>query len=216
MSDAESVILSAATVSISAGFLAGDALSVGSPQTGIASAYNATTGVLTLSGAASLAAYRRNSSPSPTPLSARHDFEPHDHSGPSTTAINASAPVTSSHVSVSVAPPLLLIPVANPGPDLNIILQNTGGQLALWQVNGVTISTSGLLGPNPGPSWSEMGTGAFFSGDTSDILWQNTSGQISIWETDGNKLIGGGPKSAPIRDQAEAIGAGDFNDDGHS
>ena len=58
VADAAAVSLSAATVSISAGFILGDTLSVGSPQTGIASQYNAATGVLTLSGAASLAAYQ--------------------------------------------------------------------------------------------------------------------------------------------------------------
>ena len=47
-----------ASVSISAGFHAGDTLSVGSPQAGITSSYDAGTGVLTLSGAASLAAYQ--------------------------------------------------------------------------------------------------------------------------------------------------------------
>ena len=57
VADAAAVSLSAASVSISAGFVQGDTLSVGSPQTGVASQYNAATGVLTLSGAASLAAY---------------------------------------------------------------------------------------------------------------------------------------------------------------
>src|SRR5258708_37614101 len=45
-------------VSIGAGFSAGDALIVTAPQNGITSSYNAGTGVLTLSGAASLAAYQ--------------------------------------------------------------------------------------------------------------------------------------------------------------
>ncbi len=54
ISDAVSTSLIGATVGIGAGFLADDALSVGSPQTGVASSYNAATGVLTLSGAATL------------------------------------------------------------------------------------------------------------------------------------------------------------------
>jgi uncharacterized repeat protein (TIGR03803 family) len=58
VSDTESVSLTGATVSISAGFLSGDELSVGSLQAGITSSYNAATGVLTLSGATSLAAYQ--------------------------------------------------------------------------------------------------------------------------------------------------------------
>ena len=46
VADASAVSLSAATVSISAGFVLGDALSVGAPQAGIVSQYNAATGVL--------------------------------------------------------------------------------------------------------------------------------------------------------------------------
>ena len=58
VADASAATLSVATVSISAGFVLGDTLSVGSLQAGIASQYNAATGVLTLSGTASLAAYK--------------------------------------------------------------------------------------------------------------------------------------------------------------
>ena len=93
------VSLSAATVSISAGFVQGDTLSVGSPQTGITSQYNAGTGVLTLSGAASLVAYQKEldsvtyASDSATTSSRTITW-----------SVNASNPVTS-HVSVSSAPP---------------------------------------------------------------------------------------------------------------
>ena len=47
-----------ATVSIAAGHLSGDTLTVGSPQGGILSSYNAGTGVLTLTGNATPAAYQ--------------------------------------------------------------------------------------------------------------------------------------------------------------
>jgi hypothetical protein len=56
--DPDSSTLAGATISISAGLLSGDALTVGSPQTGITSSYNATTGVLTLSGQANLNTYQ--------------------------------------------------------------------------------------------------------------------------------------------------------------
>ena len=78
VADAAAVNLSAAMVSISAGFVHGDTLSVGSPQTGIASQYNAATGVLTLSGAASLAAYETELELDNLRLRQRHDFEPND------------------------------------------------------------------------------------------------------------------------------------------
>ena len=58
VSDAESATLTGATVHISTGFLAGDALSLGTPEAGITSNYDATNGVLSLSGTASVAAYR--------------------------------------------------------------------------------------------------------------------------------------------------------------
>ncbi len=102
VTDGAAVSLSAATVSISAGFVQGDALSVGSPQTGITSAYNAATGVLTLSGAASLATYQKElnsvayASPHATSSSRTITWSVND-------GVNTSAPATS-HVSVSVPP----------------------------------------------------------------------------------------------------------------
>ena len=102
VSDAESVNLTAATVTISAGFVAGDALSIGSPQTGIAGAYNAATGVLTLSGAASLAAYQKEldsvafASPHATASSRTITWSVND-------GVNTSTPATSK-VSVSRLP----------------------------------------------------------------------------------------------------------------
>jgi hypothetical protein len=56
-----------------------------------------------------------------------------------------------------------------------IMLQNMDGQLTFWQTNGAngtTVSDHGSVGPDPGPNCFEKGTGAFFSGDTSDILLQ--------------------------------------------
>ena len=77
LTDAAAASLSTATVSISAGFAQGDMLSVGSPQTGITSAYNAATGVLTLSGAASLAAYKTELELHNLRLRQRYDFKSH-------------------------------------------------------------------------------------------------------------------------------------------
>ena len=49
------------------------------------------------------------------------------------------------------------------------------------------------MSPDPGPSWTEIGTGDFNDDGRSDILWQNANGQASIWEMNGNTVIGGGP-----------------------
>jgi len=57
VTDAESTTLASARVSVTGGFLAGDALHFAN-QNGITGSYNASTGVLTLTGAASLANYK--------------------------------------------------------------------------------------------------------------------------------------------------------------
>jgi hypothetical protein len=59
LSDSDSSQLSGATVTISAGLTAGDSLSLSSAVGGITSAYDATTGVLSLSGDASIGDYQK-------------------------------------------------------------------------------------------------------------------------------------------------------------
>ena len=209
VADAAAVSLSAATVSISAGFVQGDTLSVGSPQTGIASQYNAATGVLTLSGAASLAAYETELN-SITYASANATTSSRTILWSVNDGVNASAPVTS-HVSVSSPDP------SAPAPDLNILWQNANGQASIWEMDGNTRIGGGPVSPNPGPSWRAVGTGDFNGDGNSDILWQNTStGQASIWEMDGNTRIGGGPVTPNPGPSWKAVGTGDFNGDGNS
>jgi FG-GAP-like repeat len=73
------------------------------------------------------------------------------------------------------------------------------------------------VSPNPGPSWTEIGTADFNDDGQSDILWQNPStGQASIWEINGNTLTGGGTVNPNPGPSWKAIGTGDFNGDGFS
>jgi hypothetical protein len=172
-------------------------LSVGSPQAGITGSYNAGTGVLTLSGSASLAAYQAAldsvtfASPSAANPSRTINWSINDGT--------AASPLASSNVSVFAT-----------NSDFDITLQNTSGQLALWQANGVTLSASSLLNPNPGPTWLEMGTGAFFSGDTSDILWQKTDGTVAVWQQQGGVYQSGDVVANPGL-HWQVRGTGDFN-----
>ena len=52
--------------------------------------------------------------------------------------------------------------VANPGPSWHaigtdggsdILLQNTSGQAAIWDMNGTNIVSSGAVSANAGPNW---------------------------------------------------------------
>ncbi len=83
----------------------------------------------------------------------------------------------------------------------SILWQNTStGQASIWDMNGSTLVGGGAVSANPGPSWTEIGTGDFNDDGLSDILWRNAStGQASIWEMNGNNLLGGGAVSAQSR-----------------
>jgi len=206
ISDPEASSLIGATVSIGAGFVAADELRVASPQTGITSSYDATTGVLTLTGMASVAAYQTElasvafTSPASTSPSRTMTWSVKDSISP---PARESSGVSSS-VSVLTA-------------GLDLVLHNTDGQLALWQVNGGKVSAIEQVGSNPGSSWRAVGTGDFNDDGHPDILWQDlNTGQASIWETNGTSLIGGGHVSPNPGTNWRAVGTGDFNGDGFS
>ena len=152
ISDSESTSLIGATVNIGAGFLAGDMLSVASPQTGIASNYNAATGVLTLSGTANLATYETEldlvtfASPSATNPSRTIAWSVND-------GLTTSTPVNSS-VSVEPADLTALTPTA---ASDSILFCNTNGQAAIWSLTGTKVSSGGPVTPNPGPSFAPLG-----------------------------------------------------------
>ena len=102
------------------------------------------------------------------------------------------------------------------GSSPDILWQNVDGQAAIWEMNGTSLSDHGTIGPNPVPSWTEVGIGDFNDDGHSDILWQNANGQASIWEMNGTNLIGHGPAGGDPGSNWTAVGIGDFNDDGHS
>ena len=98
----------------------------------------------------------------------------------------------------------------------DILLQNTNGQAAIWEMNGTNVISEAAVGGNPGPSWQAIGTGDFNDDGHSDILLQNTNGQAAIWEMNGTNVISDAAVGANPGPSWKAIGTGDFNDDGHS
>ncbi len=71
--------------------------------------------------------------------------------------------------------------------------------------------------PIPGQPGRRSDRGISISDGDADILWQNTStGQVSIWEMQGNTKIGGGAVSVNPGTAWQAIGTGDFTNDGFS
>jgi autotransporter-associated beta strand protein len=99
----------------------------------------------------------------------------------------------------------------------DIFWQNASGQASIWEMNANALIGGGGVSPNPGPSWTEIGSGDFNGDGHADILWQNTSsGQVSISEMNGNTMIGGGAVGPNPGPSWKAIGTGDFNGDGLS
>jgi microcystin-dependent protein len=98
----------------------------------------------------------------------------------------------------------------------DIFWQNSDGQASVWEMTGNTLIGGGPVNPNPGPSWTEIGTGDFNKDSHADILWQNADGQASIWDMNGDTLMGGGPVTPNPGPTWKAVGTGDFTDGGFS
>jgi hypothetical protein len=81
-------------------------------------------------------------------------------------------------------------PASGLGPS--IWLQNSGGPLAVWQMQGTSVIGGGLVGGNPGPAWHSLGKGDFFGDGDIDVVWQNDDGLVAIWNTSALAVIGGG------------------------
>ena len=108
----------------------------------------------------------------------------------------------------------------------DILWRNASGELAEWQMNGASVTSSADLKANgvavrPDASWSVAGIGDFDGDSRRDILWRNTSGELTEWQMNGASitasadLTAGGLAARPDTSWSIA-GIGDFNGDGTS
>jgi hypothetical protein len=92
----------------------------------------------------------------------------------------------------------------------DIIWQQSGGQAAMWLMDGTDTTFVGAVGPfNPGASWHIEDTGDFNDDGKSDILWRDNNGLVAEWHMDGTEAswVGAVGSSTP----GEDLFTGDFN-----
>jgi VCBS repeat-containing protein len=234
LSDPDSTQISVATVTISTNFQpAQDELGF-TDQAGITGAYNDTTGVLTLSGPASLADYQAalrtvtytNVSEGPTPLSRTIAFQATDAEGPSSatsnlatrgiaiTAVNDppnavnDTGTTDEDTTVNVAAPGVLANDTDVDPGDTKTVDRLNGSVTLTgtSVKGaaVTINANGSFSYNPGSIFQGLSTG---QNDTDSFTYRlSDGGGASSTGTVNITIIGVSDAPVATSDSFDAIG----------
>jgi FG-GAP-like repeat len=116
------------------------------------------------------------------------------------------------------------IPKSNTRNDFNgdyksdILWRNDNGSIAIWQMNGSSVTSSSLTStPTLPSSWKTAGTGDFNGDGKSDLVWRNDNGSIVVWTMDGTTVKSSNLASVPVLDPSwKTAGTGDFNGDGKS
>jgi large repetitive protein len=104
----------------------------------------------------------------------------------------------------------------------DILWRNTNGDVAIWQMNGPTVTIANLASTSSlTPSWQTAGTGDFNGDGKSDILWRSNDGsldgRVAIWQMNGPVVLSSDITSTPsLPNTWKVTGVGDFNGDGKS
>jgi subtilisin family serine protease len=186
VSDLSSATLAGATVAIGTGFLVGDTLNFAN-QNGIAGSYNASTGVLTLTGSASLANYQAAlesitfSSTSGNPSDWDTDL-----------SLTVSWTVTDGTLSSNTIASTIIVSAPPPsstaaGTTADMILRNgTNGDYVIFDIGNNSILAASSLG-QVGLEWQVAGLGDFYGTDTSDmILRDSNNGAVEVYDISDN------------------------------
>ena len=114
----------------------------------------------------------------------------------------------------------------NADGEADVLWHQSGGPLALWQMNGATVKTSSYVTYNgstiaPDASWTVAGVADFTANSEADILWRQSSGALAMWSMDGSTVM----SSSIVTYNGNAIapdaswnvaGIADFNGDGYA
>jgi probable HAF family extracellular repeat protein len=108
----------------------------------------------------------------------------------------------------------------------DLLWRNTNGALALWQMNGASLSSSSAVTYQgntiaPDASWSVAGVGDFNADGSADLLWRQSGGSLAIWLMNGSTVQSSGTITCQGNVVApdaswKVVEVGDFNNDGNS
>jgi phospholipase/lecithinase/hemolysin len=95
----------------------------------------------------------------------------------------------------------------------DIVWRDTGGDVAIWEMNGAAILGTGGLG-NVGGTWAIVAVRDFNSDGKFDLLWRDNSGNTAIWFLNGT-TIASTASFGNVPSIWHVAGTGDFNGDGY-
>ena len=94
----------------------------------------------------------------------------------------------------------------------DVLLGNSKGSLALWELNGDHIASNTTVG-SVAAGWHVDSIGDFGGDGMSDILLHSDNGQVAMWQMNGDHIASNTTVGSVSADWHEA-GIGDFNGDG--
>ena len=93
----------------------------------------------------------------------------------------------------------------------DILWRNDDGSVALWQMNGSTVTTGTVLA-TVSTDWKISNSGDFNGDSKSDILWRNTDGSVALWQMNGATQTSG-TVVATVGTDWKIAGVADFDGD---
>jgi hypothetical protein len=75
----------------------------------------------------------------------------------------------------------------------DLLWQHADGRLAVWFMNGTTLTNATYLNPSQvDPSWQIVATADINGDGQTEILWENANGTLAYWLMNGSTGVGAG------------------------